>query len=98
MKKLNEQILSDAPTLAQFSAEWCGPCQAMGPVVENVKNKVGSKAVVMKIDVDANEDLAGEYRIQTVPTFIIFKGGQPMWRHSGVIAEKELSAMLENYY
>lgn len=98
MKNFKEQILSETPTLAQFSAEWCGPCQAMGPVVENVKNKIGSKSVVMKIDVDADEVLTEEYRIQTVPTFIIFKSGQALWRHSGVIAEKELLAMLENYF
>mgnify|MGYP001331191147 CR=1 FL=1 len=98
MRNLNEVILSDLPTLVQFSAEWCDPCKSMTPIVENIKKKVEDKATVLKIDVDENKDLTDQFRIQTVPTFIIFKQGQPMWRHSGVIAEKELLAMLENYY
>lgn len=98
MRNLNEVILSDLPTLVQFSAEWCAPCKSMTPIVENIKKKVEDKATVLKIDVDENKDLTDQFRIQTVPTFIIFKQGQPMWRHSGVIAEKELLAMLENYY
>ncbi len=98
MEKFKDVILSDTPTLAQFSAEWCGPCKAMGPVVANVKSKIGEKARILKIDVDKYNELAAEYRIQTVPTFIIFKQGQPLWRHSGMIQEKELLAMLENYF
>lgn len=97
MEKFKDVIAADMPTLVQFSAEWCGPCQAMKPVVEKLESDIKEKARVVKIDVDKYDELVADFRIQTVPTFIIFKQGQPMWRHSGVIQENELKVMLENY-
>lgn len=97
MEKFNELIKSDEPVLIDFHAEWCGPCKTMMPILDKVKASVGEKARIVKIDVDKFQELAAEYRIQTVPTFIIFKGGESLWRHSGLIAEKELTSMIEKY-
>ena len=97
MEKFNELIKSDIPVLIDFYAEWCGPCKAMMPVLEKVKEKLGDKARIVKIDVDKFQELAEEYHIQTVPTFIIFKKGESLWRHSGMIPEKELITMIEKY-
>ena len=97
MEKFNELIKSDIPVLIDFYAEWCGPCKAIMPVLEKVKEKLGDKARIVKIDVDKFQELAEEYHIQTVPTFIIFKKGESLWRHSGMIPEKELVTMIEKY-
>ena len=97
MEKFNELIKSDIPVLIDFYAEWCGPCKAIMPVLEKVKEKLGDKARIVKIDVDKFQELAEEYHIQTVPTFIIFKKGESLWRHSGMIPEKELITMIEKY-
>ena len=97
MDKFNELIQSESPVLIDFYAEWCGPCKAMMPILDNVKKNIGDKARIVKMDVDKYSELAQEYRIQTVPTFIIFKKGENLWRHSGMIQEKELTAMIEQY-
>lgn len=97
MEKFNELIKSEQPVLIDFFAEWCGPCKTMMPILDKVKESIGEKARIVKIDIDKFGELATEYRIQTVPTFIIFKDGEPLWRHSGLIAQKELTSMLEKY-
>lgn len=95
MEKFNELIQSEKPVLVDFFATWCGPCKAMHPVLEQVKSEIGDKARIVQIDVDQHEDLAENYRIQAVPTFIIFKKGEALWRHSGVISGNDLKAVIE---
>ena len=97
MKKFNEVIQSEKPVLVDFFATWCGPCKAMHPVLEELKNEIGEAARIVKIDVDQQEDLAANYRIQAVPTLILFKKGEAVWRHSGVISGKELKALIEQH-
>lgn len=98
MEKFEELIHSPVPVLVDFFAEWCGPCKAMKPVLEEVKKIVGDKARIVKIDIDQHEELTTQHKIQTVPTFILFKNGEAVWRHSGVIHSSELKEIIEKHY
>lgn len=97
-RSFNDIITSDKPVLVDFSAEWCGPCQMMGPILKEVKNVVGDRAKIIKIDVDKNPAVGARYRIQGVPTLIIFQKGQIKWRQSGVIQARTLESELSKYY
>lgn len=97
MEKFETLIKSKSPVLIDFFAEWCGPCKTMKPVLEEVKKQLGEKVRIEKIDVDKFEELADKYRIQSVPTFILFKNGESLWRHSGMIQGKELKEVIEQY-
>lgn len=83
MSKFKEIVSSETPTLVDFYATWCGPCQAMMPVLEQVKNKLGGKVRILKIDVDKNQDIAAKFKVRGVPTFVLFKSGEILWRQSG---------------
>lgn len=83
------------PTVVDFFATWCGPCQAMHPVLEQLKKNVGDKATILKIDVDKNQPLAAHYGIRSVPTIMIFKEGAVVYRASGVHQAADLERLID---
>lgn len=97
MEKFNELIQSTKPVLVDFYAEWCGPCQIMKPRILDVAERMGDDAKVVQIDIDKEKELATRFRIQSVPTLIIFKTGKQQWRQSGVISAHALIQLLKEY-
>ena len=92
-----EMIQSDTPVLVDFSAEWCGPCKMMAPILKDVKLEIGDTAKIIKVDVDKNPQAAGEYQVQGVPTLILFKNGKPLWRQSGVVQKTALVSIIKKF-
>ena len=95
MADFQEIINSDELVLVDFFAEWCGPCKMLSPILDQVKSEMGDKVKIVKIDVDRNQKLAAELMIQGVPTMLIFKNGEQVWRESGVLQTQELIQILE---
>ena len=97
MEKFHTLISSPTPVLVDFYADWCGPCKAMGPAIQAVGKDVEGRARVIKVDIDKNQAAAMQYDVRAVPTFIIFKSGQQVWRHSGMIDKNSLEKQLLSF-
>lgn len=78
-------IKSDKPVLIDFHATWCGPCKVLGPILKEVKDNLGDRISIIKIDVDKNQQIASQYQVRGVPTMILFQEGKQLWRESGVL-------------
>lgn len=81
---------TDKPVLIDFYADWCAPCRAMKPILEDVKSRLGEDVSIFKIDVEKNEMIAERFDIRSIPTLMIFKKGEPVWRKSGMASSQEL--------
>ncbi len=97
MSNFHQLINENKPVLVDFYATWCGPCKMMGPILEDLKSKIGDKAHIIKIDVDKNQKLARKLNIRGVPTMVLYKNGQVKWRASGVKQSNELKQVIEKY-
>ena len=97
MNKFQDIIADNTPILVDFFAEWCNPCKMMKPVLEELKKKMGNKIIILKIDIDKNISLSSEYRIQSVPTLVLWKQGEIIWRQSGALSLNELEQILSSY-
>ena len=94
MKQFEEIISESRPTVVDFYATWCGPCRRQIPIIDNFKEKMGDEVNVVKVDIDQEKELAERYRIQSVPTIMIFKNGEVMWRGSGLQSHSDLMVAL----
>jgi thioredoxin 1 len=98
MPKKSFQELIQAPgmpVLVDFYADWCGPCKTMAPIIEQVAKNHSGKVKVIKINVDHNQAVAQQYRIQGIPTLILFYQGRILWRQSGVVPAHQLNQIIE---
>lgn len=83
-------IESEKPVLVDFFAPWCGPCQMLLPTLKQVKDQLGERITIIKIDVDKNPEIAESYRVRGVPTMMLFQNGVQLWRQSGVLSKDEI--------
>lgn len=97
MNAFQDLINSDKPVLIDFYATWCGPCQMLAPILIEVKATLNDEVKIIKIDVDKYQDLAAQYQVRGVPTMMIFKKGEMLWRQSGVLSKNDLVSILKSH-
>ena len=97
METFQDIINGDKPVLVDFFATWCGPCKAMALVIESIGKELAGQARVLKIDVDKNQAVAGRFQIQAVPTLLIFKNGQVVWKNAGGADKASLMNQLRRF-
>ena len=95
--KFSEIINQDKPVLVDFFADWCGPCKMMSPILKEVKDALGESVSIIKINVDNNQQIAAQYQVRGVPTLILFKEGNQLWRQSGVLRKEELIQIINSH-
>lgn len=94
MTSFDNLIHSDKPVLVDFYATWCGPCQMLAPVLKQVKDNLGDRIKIIKIDVDKNQNLASKYQVRGVPTMLLFQEGKQLWKQSGVLSKEEITRII----
>jgi len=94
-KSFQDLIQSDTPVVIDFFADWCGPCKAQTPILQQLKSELGEQVRIVKIDVDRNKELSGKLQVQSIPTIMIFQQGELKWRAMGVQSLPQLKSQLE---
>ncbi len=97
MATFQEIVNSEKPVLVDFAAEWCGPCKMMKPILKDLKNQMGDDITIITVNIDRNQAAAAQYNIRSVPTLMIFKKGESLWRQSGVLQAGQLQSILKQY-
>lgn len=90
-----ELISSEVPLLIDFYADWCGPCKVLSPIIQDIKNDLGEQIKVVKIDVDANQSLSTNLDVMSIPTIMIYKKGELLWRAAGVQTKQAILKQLQ---
>ena len=90
MSNFDTFIKSEKPVLIDFFTTWCGPCKALAPILKQVKDSLGERITILKIDVDKNQQMSNKYQVRGVPTMILFQEGKQLWRQSGVLSKEEI--------
>ncbi len=97
MSKFSSIVQSPTPTLVDFYATWCGPCKTMHPILDDLKADLGESIRILKIDVDKNPAIADQFKIRGVPTLMLFKNGEVLWRESGAFPKQVLKSKLHAF-
>jgi len=97
VRNFTEIINSSKPTLIDFYATWWGPCKMVHPILDDLKKQIGDKITILKIDIDKNPNVTDQFKIRSVPSLMLFKGGKTLWRESGVIPVNTLSNKIQPY-
>ena len=97
METFNDVINSGQLVLVDFFATWCQPCKMMHPILEQVKEVLGDRVRIIKVDVDKYGETASQYRIQSVPTLMLFRQGEVLWRTSGVVQKADLLVTIDSF-
>lgn len=95
MSSFKDIIQGEIPVLVDFHADWCGPCQTMSPIIDEIKSLYGAKLRVIKINVDKNQAAAQKYKVRGVPTFLLFKNGEIDWRSAGIQSRADLKRVID---
>ena len=90
MSNFENIIQSEKPVLIDFFATWCGPCKTLAPILKEVKDSLGDRISILKIDVDKNQELASKYQVRGVPTMVLYQNGKQLWRQSGVLSKDQI--------
>lgn len=97
MESFKDIINGDKPVLVDFYATWCGPCKAMAPTIDSIATELAGKVRILKIDIDKNQSVALHFKVQAVPTLMIFKRGEIVWRNSGAMDKPSLLQQLKYF-
>lgn len=97
MSSFKDIVNSEDVVLVDFFGTWCGPCQALMPILKDVKDELGEAIKIIKIDIDKNQELARNYQVRNVPTMILFKDGAPKWRQSGVLQKQDILHVVKTH-
>lgn len=95
-KEFDKEVLqSDLPVMLKFTAEWCGPCVSLQPLLEQIAEEVSSKAKILKLDIDDSPEIASRYKVKSIPAMLVFKGGQVVSTQIGRTTKDKIMALFQ---